>query len=399
MLNESHLQRYAEVLLWGLKTARRQRFQKNDIVMIRFHIDAIRLAEILYNRILRMDMNPILQIIPTAIMEKDLFEWASDPQLKFWPPGEDNLHQRLNGAIFLYAPTSITHLADVDPRKIALQSLARKPLRDVLDRRDAAGGIGWTLCILPTSEQAKHAKMDLSTYSKQIINACRLNRKDPVAQWCEIYDNAQEIKKWLNSLPVRQFHLESAHIDLKIVPGAKRRWVGLSGHNIPSFELFTSPDCRETEGVYFANLPSYRSGNLVSDVRLVFEKGSANIIEASQGENFAKKQLSMDCGANKIGEFSLTDKRFSKIDRFMANTLFDENFGGPFGNCHIALGSSYADTYSGNPASLTQKKKRHLGFNDSALHWDLVNTEPKRIVALLPNGRKETIYENGLFKM
>jgi aminopeptidase len=98
-----------------------------------------------------------------------------------------------------------------------------------------------------------------------------------------------------------------------------------------------------------------------------------------------------------VGEFSLTDKRFSRINRFMANTLFDENFGGEYGNCHMALGASYADTYKGNPKELTREEKKRLGFNDSALHWDLVNTEKKRVVAHLASGKKKTIYENGEF--
>jgi aminopeptidase len=161
--------------------------------------------------------------------------------------------------------------------------------------------------------------------------------------------------------------------------------------------LFLSPDWRGTNGVYFANLPSYRSGNLVTNVRLEFKNGRAIKIEAGDGEDFTRQQLGMDPGANRVGEFSLTDKRFSKINRFMANTLFDENFGGPQGNCHVAVGSSYADTFAGEPAELTKARKRKLGFNDSALHWDLVNTEKKRVVAHLNNGRRMTIYENGRF--
>ena len=82
----------------------------------------------------------------------------------------------------------------------------------------------------------------------------------------------------------------------------------------------------------------------------------------------------------------------------MANTLFDENHGGKYGNCHLAVGSSYSDTYDGNPAELTKKKKQQLGFNDSALHWDLVNTERKTVTAHLRSGKKITIYENGIFK-
>ena len=81
----------------------------------------------------------------------------------------------------------------------------------------------------------------------------------------------------------------------------------------------------------------------------------------------------------------------------MANTLFDENYGGKYGNCHVALGSSYANTFNGDPVKLTASVKKKLGFNDSALHWDFVNTEKKRVVAHLASGKRTTIYENGKF--
>ena len=188
-----------------------------------------------------------------------------------------------------------------------------------------------------------------------------------------------------------------AKTDLLITPGAHRQWVGLSGHNIPSFELFTSPDWRGTQGVYHANQPSYRSGNYVEGVTLEFKKGRVTTARAEQGEHFLRQQLAMDPGASRVGEFSLTDRRFSKITKFMANTLYDENFGGRQGNCHIAVGSSYSDTFQGASADLSQERKKELGFNTSALHWDLVNTERKRVTAHLKGGQTVTIYENGQF--
>jgi aminopeptidase len=63
----------------------------------------------------------------------------------------------------------------------------------------------------------------------------------------------------------------------------------------------------------------------------------------------------------------------------------------------VALGASYSDTFDGNPKDLTPKIKTELGFNDSALHWDLVNTEKKKVTAFLKNGKSLTIYENGKF--
>jgi aminopeptidase len=121
-------------------------------------------------------------------------------------------------------------------------------------------------------------------------------------------------------------------------------------------------------------------------------------IQADKGERFVVNQLSMDPGAKRVGEFSLTDKRFSRINRFMANTLYDENYGGRYGNCHLAVGSSYSDTFDGNPGRLTPALKQKLGFNDSALHWDLVNTEKKTVVAHLTSGKRVILYENGLFR-
>jgi len=398
MLTDKYLNKYADVLLWGLKKARSRRYKKNDIIMIRYDLAALKLAEILHAKILRMGMNPILRFNTTSKMELNFYEIANHTQLVFQAPGSKELCKKLNGSIFLHAPESLTHLSAIDSRKIGKAAIAKKPLRDILNKREEIGAFGWTLCMLPTPALAKHAKLPMNKYINQIIKACYLHKAHPVKEWENIFNNAQSVKSWLNALPVKIYHVESKHIDLKITPGERRRWIGISGHNIPSFELFLSPDWRGTEGTYYANFPSFRSGNYVEGVHLTFRKGVVIKITADVGEDFVVKQLSMDKGSRKVGEFSLTDKRFSKINKFMANTLYDENYGGSHGNCHLAVGMSYSDTYDGNPAELTKEKKTQLGFNDSALHWDLVNTENKTVTAHLHSGKKAIIYENGKFK-
>ncbi|MFH2218097.1 MAG: aminopeptidase [Pseudomonadota bacterium] len=397
MFTERQLDRYADVLLWGLKTARSGNFKKNDVVAVRYNVPAVRLAEIVQAKLLDRGINPVLRMNPTSTMELNFFRLSNPRQLVFQVPGEEDLCKHLNGSIFLHAPESITHLGDIDPKKIGKVALSRKYLRDILDTRDEKGIFGWTLCMFPTEELAKHAGLTMREYANQIITACFLNKKSPIDHWQAIFKNAAAIKKWLHDMKVRHYHVESENTDLVVTPGERRKWIGLSGHNIPSFEIFLSPDWRGTQGVYYADQPSYRSGNYVENVRLEFKKGSVVNVQAKTGEDFVRTQLSMDRGANKVGEFSLTDKRFSKIDRFMANTLFDENYGGKFGNCHVALGSSYSDTYDGDLRRLTKEQKKKLGFNDSALHWDLVNTEKKRVTAHLTSGKKITIYENGTF--
>jgi len=397
MFTEKQLDRYADVLIWGLTKARTGKFKKGDIISVRFNLSALRLAEILQEKIIDMGMNPVVRMLFTPAMERTFFGKGNDSQLVFEPPGERMLCRKLNGSIYLNAPDSLTHLQKVNPANIAKTAIARKSIRDILMKREEIGGFGWTLCSLTTPQLAKHARLSLKEYTAQIVKACYLDKKDAAAEWDKTFNNAIEIKKWLNGLKIKEYHVESKNIDLKIVHGEKRRWIGISGHNIPSFELFISPDWRGTEGVFYANQPSYRSGNYVEGVRLEFKKGIAVKINAEKGNSFTRQQLEMDAGAKKLGEFSLTDKRFSKIDKFMADTLFDENFGGKFGNCHVAVGSSYSDTFKGNPSTLTAKTKKELGFNDSALHWDLVNTEEKRVSAMLTNGKKILIYEKGKF--
>jgi len=399
MLTENNLEKYADVLLWGLKTARKVAMKKNEIVLIQYDLAALKLAEILYARLLDLGMRPVQRMISTSNMELSFYSKANPRQLTFIAPGDEELYKNINGRIYLHAPQSLTHLKNIDPARIGQAIVSRKPLKDILDKREELRQYAWTLCIVPTEELARQAKMSLKQYSTQVIKGCYLDCDDPVAQWLQIHKEVTAIKKRLSSLKVKYFHMESANLDLRITPGDERQWVGVSGHNIPSFEIFVSPDWRGTEGTYYANLPSFRSGNYIEDVRITFTKGKAVKIEAKVGEDFVEKQLAMDAGARQIGEFSLTDKRFSRIDRFMAETLFDENFGGKNGNCHIALGSSYSDTYSGDPAKLTPALKKKLGFNDSALHWDLVNTEQKTVTAHLTDGRKTIIYDCGVFKI
>ena len=180
MLAELQLERYADVLIWALKIGRKKKFKKNEIVLIRFHIAAMRLAEILNTRILRLGMHPVQCLMPTAVMEKDFYQLSNPRQLVFTAPGEEMLYRNLNGSIFLYAPESLTHLSDIDPRRVGKSTIAKKFLRDILDKREEKGDFSWTLCVLPTKELARHAKVTLKEYCHQIVNACFLNKKSPV---------------------------------------------------------------------------------------------------------------------------------------------------------------------------------------------------------------------------
>ncbi len=398
IFTKTQLERYADVMVWAMENARRGgKFTKYDSVLVRCEVGALPLAQAVYERLLDKRYNPVLRFIAPEGFQRALYLQADDKQLAYIPAGEKAFQGALNGLIALRAPQDLTALKTVNPARIGKAAVARKGLKEILDRTEQAGKFSWTLCNFPTQQLADKAGLTLKQYAAQVAKACFLNEKNPVAKWQEVMKQIGHIGQWLNSLKIERLHIQSAHMDFEILMGEKRKFISGGGNNIPSFEIFTSPDWRGTRGVYFADLSSYRSGNYVKGVRLEFKDGRAVQATAAQGQEFLRKMLAMDRGAAQIGEFSLTDRRFSKIDKFMADILFDENFGGKYGNCHVAVGSSYADTFAGDVRKLDKKLKEKLGYNESALHWDLINTEDKTVHATLQGGKKILLYQKGQF--
>ncbi|MCJ7595288.1 MAG: aminopeptidase, partial [Desulfobacterales bacterium] len=88
MLSDGKIEKYADVLLWALITARKGKYKKEDIVLIRYDLPAIRLAEVLQTRFLEMGMHPVMRLGLTPTMERNFFTLAKDKQLMFHPPGE-----------------------------------------------------------------------------------------------------------------------------------------------------------------------------------------------------------------------------------------------------------------------------------------------------------------------
>ncbi len=392
------LKKYADVLIFALKAARRGgQFKQGDNILISYDMPALALAEEVYAKLIAQGYNVFPRPYLTENMNKVFFTSANDKQLKFVPEWEKVFTQNLNGLIALRAPQDLTALKEADPKKIALATIAKKGMRIIMDGREEKGLFSWTLANFPTQGLASQADLSLKQYEEQIVKACFLKEKDPAKKWREVMAEIEEVSKRLSALSIDLIRTQSANMDLEISLGDKRKFISGGGCNIPSFEIFTSPDWRGTKGIYFSDLKSFRNGNYVENISLEFKAGRVITAKAEQGEDFLKKMLSLDSGASQVGEYSLTDTRFSKIDRFMADTLYDENFGGKNGNSHIALGSSYSDTFIGNPAKLDTKLRKQLGYNQSALHWDLVNTQDKLVTVKLKNGKRLTIYEKGRF--
>jgi aminopeptidase len=398
VFSKTQLEKYADAMMWGLTTAHRKPYKKYETVLVRCDLEAADLGEIINRKLVQRGFNVIFQFLPTPGLTHDFYKYSDDKQRGCLGDWEKTLYGELNGYVFIHAPASLTFMKDIDPKRQSQVAIAKKPLFDIRNKREEKGQFAWTLCTYPTEELARQAKLSVKEYAAQIAKACYLNEPDPAKKWAQVYKESMAIKNWLNGMGMDTIRTESASMDFEVKLGEKRKFLGVSGHNIPSFEIFTSPDWRGTKGVYFANLPTFRGGTYVERIKLEFKDGRVVRSSAAKGDDYVRKVLATDRGAAQIGEYSLTDRRFSKIDRFMADILFDENHGGKHGNCHVAIGNAYTDTFAGDPSKLNDAAKKKLGYNDSAVHWDMINTEDKKVTATLKNGKKVTIYEKGQFK-
>ncbi|HEX2956555.1 MAG TPA: aminopeptidase [Chitinispirillaceae bacterium] len=395
--SSQQLEKYAKVLInFALNDG--IGIKKNDVVYMVTQTPGLPLAKEIYKVILRAGGHPILNIQDDDFKLLHLQE-GTDEQLSFFPaPYYKGLADSIDHYVRILAEEDPLFLSKADPRKVILSSRSVKQFRDWLDEKEDAGKFTWTLCMYGTDGAAKEAGMSIQEYWEQINRACFLDEPDPIKKWQDVLNSMNNILNTLNNLPIAKVHVEAPQTDLWVGLGENRKWLGGRGRNIPSFEIFTSPDWREVEGTVFFDLPLYRYGNIIKDIKLEIKNGIITSAKAAENEKLLHEMLAQK-NADKIGEFSLTDIRFSKINRFMANTLFDENFGGQFGNTHLAVGKAYHDACSLDPATMSNEDFAKLGYNDSPEHTDIIATTDRKVTAVLKDGSSKVIYEGGEFRL
>ncbi|MGA3150214.1 MAG: aminopeptidase [Candidatus Saccharimonadales bacterium] len=329
---------------------------------------------------------------------KYFYEHANHQQLvAFLDKYFKGLVEQVDHRIAVIAEHDVHELDKIDPKKIMLTQKSAKPLADWLNDKENIGKYTWTLALYGTPSMAKEAGLSEKGHWRQIIKACYLDKSDPIAEWRKTSKEVQRVATRLTRLRIDKLHVVGKDVDLHITMGKKRKWLGGGGRNIPSFEVFTSPDWHGTEGRIRFNQPLYYYGPRVQDIELTFKVGRVVRATASKNQKLLREMLATDDGASQIGEFSLTDRRLSHITKFMAETLFDENMGGRFGNTHLAVGKSYHDTFDGDTKKMTPSLSKKLGYNESAIHVDMISTTDRIVTATLSDGSQEVIYKNGQF--
>lgn len=334
----------------------------------------------------------------TSGMNRFFYEHASEKQLttllgKYFK----GLVEEADHRIAVIADYDVHELDGVDPKKIMLSQKASKPVAEWFDEKENNGKYTWTLALYGTPAMAKEAGLAQKEYWKEIIKACYLDEDDPINHWRKSESEIKRVAEKLTKLKIEWLHIEGEDVDLKVKIGADRKWLGGSGRNIPSFEVFTSPDWRGTEGWIRFNQPLYRYGSMVKGIELHFDKGRVIRSSAAENEILLSEMLLTDDGASQVGEFSLTDKRLSRITKFMAQTLFDENMGGRYGNTHIAVGRAYVDAYLKGTKNIKPEEFAKAGFNKSSIHTDMISTTDRIVTAELTDGSRKIIYKSGQF--
>ncbi|GAA4341880.1 aminopeptidase [Flaviaesturariibacter amylovorans] len=329
-----------------------------------------------------------------------LLQHGSDGQVGFFAePYWRGIVEATDHILFIVSEPDVHYLEGIPAARISKMMSARAPYMKMREEKEHAGKLSWTLCLYGTESMAKEAGLSLEAYWEQIIEACYLREEDPVARWRQVQAEIESIKDKLDALEIESLHLTGADLDLIVRIGDNRKWLSGGGKNIPSFEIFTSPDWRGTQGWIRFNQPLYYSGKRIAGIELRFENGLVVSATATENEEALKEMIAQE-NADKAGEFSLTDRRHSRITRFMATTLYDENMGGAFGNTHIALGNAYKDTFPGDPSTVSEEQWAAMGYNACPkVHTDIISTSDRTVTATLKDGTQRVIYKDGQFEV
>ena len=228
-----------------------------------------------------------------------------------------------------------------------------------------------SLCIFPCEALAKEAGMTLEEYTAFVFKGCKLDQPDPRAAWLGVRASQQRVVDHLNSCT--EFRYVNDQTDIRFTTKG-RKWINSDGQtNMPSGEVYTSPEEDSVEGHIHFDYPAIRNGAEINGVTLQVKGGEIQSWTAEAGQDILDKTFEIP-GTRRFGEAAIGTNY--DIDRFSKNMLFDEKIGG---TVHMAIGQSYLQCG---------------GKNESPVHWDMIADMTKN-GKIFADGK--IIYQNGQF--
>jgi aminopeptidase len=339
------------------------------------------------------------------LVRKIRLQEADDAALGWVSPWIHELPTRLaeirGAAITLAGDPAPGLFDDIDAERLGRDTVVIPEWGQVIGER----AVNWGAVPSPTPEWAAlvHPHLDeaaaLERLWSQIDRVCRLDEPDPGAAWRERAVDLSASAERLVEAQLDSLHFEGDGTDLTVglLPGV--RWVGGGlttawgrAHlpNIPTEEVFTSPDPERTEGVVRSTKPLLINGRAVTGLRMRFEHGRAVEIEADGGADLLRELSRRDEGAARLGEVALVDGsgRIGPLDTVFHHTLLDENAAS-----HIAIGRGFA-FLADDPQSAGR-------INVSGLHTDFMIGGPGvRVSGRTHDGSQVTVLgEDGTWRL
>ncbi|MBA2384005.1 MAG: aminopeptidase [Actinobacteria bacterium] len=283
-------------------------------------------------------------------------------------------------------------LADLDGARVG-----RTRQRELAERYLQATNkrlINWSIVAYPTEGWAASifGEPDVERLWDALIETTRLDDGDPVEAWRRHIAMLVERAALLDERRFDAIRFRGPGTDLTIGLTPRTHWCTAADEtvdgrrhvvNMPTEEVFTSPDRRRTEGMVRSTMPLALGGTIVRDLEMRFENGRAVAVEASSGVEVVREQMRADDGAALLGEVALVDgsSRVGRTGLVFLNTLLDEN-----ATCHIAYGAGILEGIEGGEEASEDELDR-LGFNESTVHTDFMIGGPEvEVDGLEPSG-------------
>lgn len=310
-----------------------------------------------------------------------------------------NKYAKLDAA-FLFIQSMIPGLMDdVDSNILKNTSLhmrkTQKYFRDLYE----ADKLNWCIAAVPNELWASNGlKMTNEELWNKIFDICLVNGDfTSYDKWVEKINNMMKIADNLNNYNFEYLkYTNSLGTDLSVYLPKGHMWkTGFGSHgeicNLPTEEIFTSPDYKKTEGIVYSSKPLYYNNVLIDNFSLTFKNGKVVEYHAEKGEDLLKTIIETDENSCYLGECALVsyDSPINNTGIIFNETLFDEN-----ASCHLALGRGFIECISNEDLSDEELKNR--GVNVSNTHVDfMIGTNDLKIVGITDEKEEIAIMENG----
>jgi aminopeptidase len=308
-------------------------------------------------------------------VKKARLQHAPDETLEFVPEWYGKRMLQLgdvHAARIVFVPrVSPGILNGVDPRRAGRDQLPDLQERLVIINKRL---VNWTILPFPTPSWAQIVFPDLDSeaalerLTEQLMHVCRLDENDPLAAWRERKETLHSVAARLSARRFDAVRFAGPGTDLTVGLLPTSIWEGGSATtvdgvehlpNVPTEEVYTTPDPKRADGVVRATKPLDIGGTIVDGLTVRFEGGRAVDIQADSGAEVLRERASYDEEASRLGEVALVDRegRIGPLGTTFYNTLLDENAAS-----HIALGNAYEIAVGSDDVPKINKSAIHIDF-------------------------------------